>query len=179
MRRLAHGHLNFWDVFFFFIYSHLISSPVIVIFPDHRKFLAFAWDLDTGIFRYFLLCLLPFGLLSAFLYFQQSSPTAVESKKKPRYPYCLFFWLWSRRRSRSRSGQNLQFADCPCRIPNEEKSLWEPVQIFLWLGLHLNITLSMEVLEPRMNALLNCLRTWRLCLHISLPPQSTFNASRV
>ena len=41
------------------------------------------------------------------------------------------------------------------------------------------ITLSMEVLEPRMNALLNCLTTWRLCLHTSLPPQSTFYASRV
>ena len=26
-----------------------------------------------------------------------------------------------------------------------------------------------------MNALLNCLTTWRLCLHISLPPQSTFD----
>ena len=46
-------------------------------------------------------------------------------------------------------------------------------------SVHLNITLSMEVLEPRMNALLNCLTTWRLCLHISLPPQSTFYASRL
>jgi len=57
--------------------------------------------------------------------------------------------------------------------------LREPVQIFSWLRVHLNITLSMEVLEPRMNVLLNCLTTWRLCLHISLPPQSTLYASRV
>ena len=87
----------------------------------------------------------------------------------------------------SRSGLNLQFAGCPCRFAlvslcsnsYEEKSLWEPVRIFQWLRVHLNITLWMEVLEPRMNALLNCLATWRLCLHISRPPQSTFYASRV
>ena len=41
------------------------------------------------------------------------------------------------------------------------------------------ITLSMEVLEPRMNALLNCLTTWWLCLHISLSLHSMFYASRV
>ena len=34
----------------------------IEIFPDHRKFLAFAWDFGTGIFRYFQFCVLPFGL---------------------------------------------------------------------------------------------------------------------
>ena len=51
--------------------------------------------------------------------------------------------------------------------------------IFWWLRVRLNITLSMEVLEPRMNALLNRLTTWWPCLHISLPAQSTFYASRV
>ena len=50
-----------------FIYSYFTSSAVIVIFPDHQYFLAFTWDLGTWIFRYFLLCALPFGFLSASL----------------------------------------------------------------------------------------------------------------
>ena len=50
-----------------FSYSYFISSAVIVIFPDHRYFLAFICDLGTWIFRYFLLCALPFGFLSASL----------------------------------------------------------------------------------------------------------------
>ena len=32
-------------------------------------------------------------------------------------------------------------------VPSEEKSLWKPVQIISWLGVHLNITLWMELLE--------------------------------
>ena len=50
-----------------FIYSYFTSSAVIVIFPDHQYFLAFTWDLGTWVFRYFLLCALPFGFLSASL----------------------------------------------------------------------------------------------------------------
>ena len=38
---------------------------LIEIFPEHRKYLAFAWDFGTGKFRYFQFCVLPFGLSSA------------------------------------------------------------------------------------------------------------------
>jgi len=34
-------------------------------FPEHRKYLAFAWDFGTREFRYFQFCALPFGLSSA------------------------------------------------------------------------------------------------------------------
>ena len=37
----------------------------IEIFPEHHKYLAFAWDFGTGKFRYFQFCVLPFGLSSA------------------------------------------------------------------------------------------------------------------
>ena len=37
----------------------------IEIFPEHGKYLAFAWDFGTGKSRYFQLCVLPFGLSSA------------------------------------------------------------------------------------------------------------------
>ena len=35
------------------------------IFPEHRKFLAFAWDFSTGNFIYFQFCVLSFGLSSS------------------------------------------------------------------------------------------------------------------
>ena len=94
-----------------FIYSFFISSPVIVIFPDHRKFLAFAWDLGTGIFRYFLLCVLPFGLLSA------SLKPLQKSRRSKGIPITIFldFGLGGGGAYRVQ-GQNLQFADCPCRF---------------------------------------------------------------
>ena len=143
----------------------------------------FAWYLGTGIFRYFLLCVLPFGLLSASLKLLQ------KSRRSHGIPIAFFLDYGPavgggahRVQARIYSLRNVHadlFKSRFVRIPNGEKSLWEPVQIFSWLRVHLSITLSMEVLEPRMNALLNCLTTWRLCLHISLPPQSTFYASRV
>ena len=94
-----------------FIYSFFISSPVIVIFPDHRKFLAFAWDLGTGIIRYFLLCVLPFRLLSA------SLKTLQKSRRSKGIPITIFldFGLGGGGAYRVR-GQNLQFVDCPCRF---------------------------------------------------------------
>ena len=165
-----------------FIYSYFISSAVIVIFPNHRYFLAFAWHLGTWIFRYFLLCALSFGLLSASLKLLQ------KSRRSQGIPIAIFldyglaigggayrvqariYSLWTVHADLLKS----RFV----RIPKEEKSLWEPVQIFSWLRVHLGITLSMEVLEPRMNALLNCLTTWRLCLHISLA-SSTVHFLRV
>ena len=96
-----------------FIYSYFISSVVIVIFPDHRYFLAFAWDLGNWIFRYFLFARFPLVSCQP-----PSNRFRNQEEAKWRYPYCHFSWLWSsyRRRSLSRSGLNLQFADCPCRF---------------------------------------------------------------
>ena len=35
------------------------------IFPEHRKFLAFAWDFGDGVLEYFQFAVVPFGLSSA------------------------------------------------------------------------------------------------------------------
>ena len=43
----------------------------IEIFPDHRKFLTFAWDLGTGVFRYFQFCVLPSGSLQLPIFLQR------------------------------------------------------------------------------------------------------------
>ena len=82
-----------------------------VIFPDHRKFLAFAWDLGTGIFRYFLLCMLPFGLLSA------SLKPLQKSRRSKGIPITIFLDFGVGGGGAYRvQGQNLQFADYPRRF---------------------------------------------------------------
>ena len=49
----------------------------IEIFPAHRKFLTFAWDLGSGSFRYFQFCVLPFGPSSApFVFTKTFKPPA-------------------------------------------------------------------------------------------------------
>ena len=112
-----------------FIYSYFISSVVIVIFPDHRYFLAFAWDLGNWIFRYFLFARFPLGSCQP-----PSNRFRNQEEAKWRYPCCHFSWLWSsyRRRSLSRSGLNLQFTDCPCRfalVSLCSNSLWVKVPV--------------------------------------------------
>lgn len=50
-----------------FMFSFDLKSGYhhIDIFPDHRKFLAFAWEYQDGTVRYFMFTVLPFGLPSA------------------------------------------------------------------------------------------------------------------
>ena len=56
------------DVFskqFFFWFDLKSGYHHVDIFPEHRAFLAFSWDFDTGLARYFQFTVLPFSLSSA------------------------------------------------------------------------------------------------------------------
>lgn len=62
----------------------------IEIFPDHRKFLAFAWDFGTGKFRYFQFCVLPFGLSSAPFIFTMILKPLQKSWRSRGIPIAIF-----------------------------------------------------------------------------------------
>lgn len=128
------------------IYSNFTSSPgyhQLEIFLFLRKFLAFAFDSGSGIFNY--ACFFFFSVFFSVLL--SVSPCLVLSKflnpEEPRHPFCHFSWWQLWRRSWLCSGRNKQF-DHPrwfaqvWLFSKKEKSLWEPIQIILWLGLHLN-----------------------------------------
>ena len=62
----------------------------IEIFPEHRKFLAFAWDFGTGVFRYFQFCVLPFGLSSAPFVFTKILKPLQKSWRSRGIPIAIF-----------------------------------------------------------------------------------------
>ena len=115
----------------------------IEIFPDHRKFLAFAWDFGTGIFRYFQFGVLPFGLLSAPFIFTKILKPLQKSWRSQGIPIVVFLddglgggagLVQAKINSLTVHADLLKTGF----VPNRDKSLWEPVQIITWLGVHLN-----------------------------------------
>ena len=115
----------------------------IEIFPEHCKFLAFAWDFGTGIFRYFQFCILPFGLSSAPFIFTKMLKPLQKSWRCWGIPMAIFLndglgggadYISAKLNSLIIHSDLLKSGF----VPNEVKSLWEPVQIITWLGVILN-----------------------------------------
>ena len=109
----------------------------IEIFPDHRKFLAFAWDFSTGIFRYFQFCVFPFWLSSAPFIFTKILKPLQKSWRSQGIPIVIFLddgLVQAKINSLTVHADLLKSGF----VPNKDKSLWEPVQIISWLGVHLN-----------------------------------------
>ena len=107
----------------------------IEIFPDHRRFLAFAWDFGNGVSRYFL----PFRLSSAPYIFTSILKPLQKSWRSQGIPIAIFL--------DDGLGGGTDFVSAKVNslvvhsdllksgfVPNEEKSLWEPVQVISWLG---------------------------------------------
>ena len=81
--------------------------------------------------------------LASPLCFHKNSQTALEILEKPGHPYChlLDDGLGGRASLvQARINSLTVHADLPKSgfVLNEDKSLWEPVQIIAWLGVHLN-----------------------------------------
>ena len=62
----------------------------IEIFPEHCKFLTFAWGFGTGNFRYFQFCVLPFGLSSAPCIFTKMLKPLQQSSRRRGIPIAIF-----------------------------------------------------------------------------------------
>ena len=113
------------------------------IFPDHRKFLAFSWDFGTGVYRYFQFCVLPFGLSSAPYIFTKILKPLQKSWRSQGIPIAIFLddGLGGGTDFVSAKVNSLMVHSDLLKsgfVPNEEKSLWEPVQIITWLGVIIN-----------------------------------------
>ena len=112
-------------------------------FPEHRKYLAFAWDFSTGNFRYFQFCVLPFGLSSAPFIFTKMLKPLQKSCRSLSIPIAIFLddGLGEGANHISAKLNSLIVHSDLLKsgfVPNEDKSLWEPVQIITWLGVILN-----------------------------------------
>ena len=112
------------------------------IFPDHQTFLGFSW-LFSGTVKYFCFTVLPFGLSSALYIFTKCL--------RP-----LKFWRFNGVKivvfldDGCGKGDSLQTAKEHSLfvqtsssnagfVANSTKSLWEPTQLLVWLGLNWNL----------------------------------------
>ena len=109
------------------------------IFPDHRKYLAFAWDFGDGVLKYFQFAVLPFGLSSAPFLFTKLLKPVVTSWRCKGIPMVIFLddglggganSIQAKINSLTVNADLLKFGF----VINENKSLWEPVQNIIWLG---------------------------------------------
>ena len=115
----------------------------IEIFPEHRKYLAFAWDFGTGKSRYFQFCVRPFGLSSAPFIFTNILKPLHKSWRSRGIPIAIFLedGLGGGIDKVSTKIHSLAVHSDLLKsgfIPNQEKSVWEPVQVITWLGVVLN-----------------------------------------
>ena len=147
----------------------------IEIFPEHRKYLAFAWDFGTGKFRYFLFCVLPFGLSSAPFIFTQILKPLQKSWRSRGIPIAIFLddGLGGGIDKVSAKIHSLAVHYDLLKsgfVPNQEKSVWEPVQVITWLGVVLNtIDGSVQATDERIAKLTSDLGSLQtLCFQQSL-----------
>ena len=125
----------------FFLFKFNLKSGYhhVEIFPDHRKYLAFSWDFGDGVVKYFQFTVLPFGLSSAPYLFTKLLKPILTSWRCKGIPMVIFLddGLGGGSNPIKAKINSLTVRADLTRygfVINEEKSLWEPVQVITWLG---------------------------------------------
>ena len=132
----------------------------ISIFPDHCKFLSFAWDMGEGV-RYFSFQVLPFGLSSAPYIFTKCLRPLVKHWRERGYFAVIYLddgWC-----SAPSYSECLNISNCikddilrAGLVPNNDKSVWTPVQSLDWLGITWNtVHGSLHITEKRISKILS------------------------
>ena len=109
------------------------------IFPDHRRFLAFYWDFGNGVLKHFQFAVLPFGLSSAPYLFPKLLRPVITSWRCKGIPMAILLddGLGGGA-SKMKAKINILMIHVDLLkfgfVINEEKSIWERVQIITWLG---------------------------------------------
>ena len=135
------------------------------IVPEHRKYLAFAWDFSTEKFRYFQFCVLPFGLSSTPFIFTKILKSLQNSWTSRGIPIAIFLddGLGGGIDKVSAKIHSLAVHSDLLKsgfVPNQEKSGWKPVQVITWLGVVLNtIDGSVQATNERIAKLTSDLRS--------------------
>ena len=115
----------------------------IEILPEHRQYLAFAWDFGTWKVRYFQFCVLPFGLSSAPFIFTKILKPLQKSGRSRGIPIAIFLddGLGGGIDKVSAKIHSLTVHSDLLKsgfVPNQDKSVWEPFEVISWLGVVLN-----------------------------------------
>jgi hypothetical protein len=127
-----------------FMFSFDLKSGYhhIDIFPDHTKYLGFAWQVE-GVLKYFSFTVLPFGLSNApYIFTKCLRPLVRHWLNKGMYIVVYLDDGWAREVSSERCGEVSSKVKSDLLavgfVPNIEKSVWSPTQELDWLGMTWN-----------------------------------------
>ena len=129
------------------------------IFPEHRKYLSFAWTFSSGHTRFFQFSVLPFGLSSApYLFTKLLKPLVKKwrSEAKSIVVYLHDGLGAAADKNKAKIASLQVHADLLKSgfLPNESKCVWEPIQVITWLGAVLNTSTSeISATDKRINSL--------------------------
>ncbi|XP_074612831.1 uncharacterized protein LOC141869859 [Acropora palmata] len=129
------------------------------IFPEHRKYLSFAWTFSAGHTRFFQFSVLPFGLSSApYLFIKLLKPLVKKwrSEAKSIVVYLHDGLGTASDKNKAKIASLQVHADLLKSgfLPNESKCVWEPIQVITWLGAVLNTSTSeISTTDKRINGL--------------------------
>ena len=110
------------------------------IFPSHQRFLGFSWTIPDGRTRYFAFTVLSFGLSSAPYLFTKLMRPLVKYWRS-RGLYCIVYlddgFLMDSTLEKTQRASHLVYGDLVASgfVINQEKSIWCPVQLIVWLGI--------------------------------------------
>ena len=145
--------------FYLFKFDLKTGYHQVEIFPDHRRFLVFPWDFGNGALKHFHFAVLPFGLSSAPYLFTKLLRPVITSWRCKGIPMVTFLddglgggasKMKAKINSLTVHADLLKFGF----VINEEKSIWEPVQIITWLGTVLDTNQGfISVTEQRISKL--------------------------
>lgn len=150
LRSLA---LLFDEKFWFFTWDLKSGYHHVDIYVSHRKFLGFSWIIN-GKLRYFIFCVLPFGLSSACYCFTKLLRPLV--KRWRQMSHASFVYLddgisGHKCKVDAYAASIIQKKDLSCSglTANEEKCHWDPMQIGEWLGMIINTVNFHFEIPPR------------------------------
>ena len=161
-----------------FMFSFDLKSGYhhIDIFPEHKKFSAFAWKFTDSSVRYFMFSVLPFGLSSAPYIFTKLLNPLIEKWRGEGKSIILFLddGLGSAQPFARAKICSLQIHADLLKfglLPNEGKCFWEPCQSIIWLGTVINtVDSSVAATDKRIESLLgdinDLLRDSHLSVHV-------------
>ena len=143
------------DVFseHYFVFSFDLSPGIhhVDIFPDHRPILAFSWDFETGVARYFQFTVLSFGFSSAPFIFTKLLKPLETLWRSHGIPLAIFLndGVGAGQSANHKSSVCNRILPVPVFQINHEKSDWQPKPCFSWIeALHNHVASLATVTTP-------------------------------
>ena len=127
------------------------------IFPNHRRYLGFAWKFNNGKSRYFMFNVLPFGLSTApYIFTKLLRPLVKLWRSRGFHPVVYLDDGLniedSLEQASTASHHTKGDLHAAGFIVAEEKTIWQPVQYIDWLGIRWNsVDGSISIVEKRVN----------------------------